>query len=247
VRYVYKQRMRSVDDGRGTCNGRIKCARMGGMTEGADGVVLKYDFDRHELIPFLPDTARTLLDVGCGSGAFGRLLRTKRPELELWAVEPDPTSAKAAQDGFDRVIVGHFPNKELPGATFDVVMCADVLEHMAEPGQGLRGAAEVLAPGGVMVASIPNVRNWRDVLWPLLGHGAWTYTERGILDSTHLRFFTRRSMCQLFVDNGWSVQSVTGINMHRRERLLSALSVRRLDDFLFPQYVVVATPPRSAD
>jgi len=213
----------------------------GGMT---DEAALKYDFDRPELIPFLPASARTLLDVGCGSGAFGRLLRTQRPDMELWAVEPDPVSAKAAEDGFDHVIVGQFPHERVPHGAFDVVICADVLEHMAEPQEGLRGAAQALAPGGIMVASIPNVRNWRDVLWPLLTHGTWTYTERGILDSTHLRFFTRRSMCQFFGDNGWSVQSVTGINMHRREKLVSAVSVRRFDDFLFPQYVVVATPPR---
>ena len=210
-----------------------------------DEVVLKYDFDRHELIPFLPETAHTLLDVGCGSGAFGRLLRSKRPDMELWAVEPDPASAKAAEGGFDHVIVGEFPNEGLPSGAFDVVMFADVLEHMAEPEQGLRAAVEALAPGGVMVASIPNVRNWRAVLWPLLGHGRWTYTERGILDSTHLRFFSRRSMRQFFVDNGWSVQSVTGINMQRRDKLLSAVSARMLDDFLFPQYVVAARPPQT--
>ena len=214
-----------------------------GMT---DEAVLRYDFDRPELIPFLPSTARTLLDVGCGSGAFGRLVRSIRPDMELWAVEPDPASARAAEDGFDHVIVGQFPNQELPRGYFDVVMCADVLEHMAEPEEGLRGVAEALKPGGVLVASIPNVRHWREVLWPLLRHGTWTYTERGILDSTHLRFFTRRSMCQFFVDNGWSLQSVTGINMLRREKLVSRLSARGLDDFLFPQYVVVATPPRTA-
>jgi 2-polyprenyl-3-methyl-5-hydroxy-6-metoxy-1,4-benzoquinol methylase len=224
--------------------------RIASSTVGNDGMtneaVPKYDWDRPELIPFVPETARTLLDVGCGSGAFGRLLRSERPSMELWAVEPDPVSARAAEDGFDRVIVGKFPDDGLPRGAFDVVMCADVLEHMAEPEQALRGAAEALAPGGVMVASVPNVRNWRAVLWPLLRHGTWTYTEQGILDSTHLRFFTRRSMKQFFVDNGWSVQSVTGINMSRKEKLLSALSAHGLDDFLFFQYVVVATPTETA-
>jgi 2-polyprenyl-3-methyl-5-hydroxy-6-metoxy-1,4-benzoquinol methylase len=213
-----------------------------GMTDEA----LKYDFDRPELIPFVPQTARTLLEVGCGSGAFGRRLRSERPNMELWAIEPDPASAKAAEDGFHRVIVDEFPSEGIPRGAFQVVVCADVLEHMAEPQLGLRGAAEVLAPGGVMVASIPNVRSWRAVIWPLLAHGNWTYTERGILDRTHLRFFTRRSMRQFFNDNGWSVHSVTGINMHRRERVLSVLGARRFDDFLFPQYVVVATPPRMS-
>lgn len=205
---------------------------------------LKYDFDRAELLPFVPDNAHTLLDVGCGSGAFGRLLRTRRPDMELWAVEPDAASAQAAEDGFKHVVVGEFPNEQLPSHTFDVILCADVLEHMSYPDIALRGAADAMAPGGIMVASIPNVRHWRTVVWPLLRHGTWTYTQRGILDSTHLRFYTRRSMRAFFAANGWSVESVSGINMARRDKLVSVLSLRVLDDFLFPQYVVVATQPR---
>jgi 2-polyprenyl-3-methyl-5-hydroxy-6-metoxy-1,4-benzoquinol methylase len=206
---------------------------------------LKYDFARKELLPFIPDAARVLLDVGCGSGAFGRLLRSRRPGMELWAVEPDQASAQAARDGFDHVLVGQFPDERLPGAAFDVVLCADVLEHMTEPESALRAAVSALAQGGIMVASIPNVRHWGTVIWPLLARGRWTYTERGILDRTHVRFFTRRSMQDFFVDNGWSVESVTGINMPRRYKLLSALSARLLDDFLWPQYVVVGRPPTA--
>lgn len=213
---------------------------------GGDGVLsaqLKYDFDRAELLQFLPPDSRVLLDVGCGSGAFGRFLRSKRPGMELWAVEPDPVAASAAEDGFDRVLVGAFPHHLVPQGKFDVVVCADVLEHMAEPEVGLRAAATAMRPQGVMVASMPNVRHWRTVVWPLLRRGTWTYTERGVLDRTHLRFFTRRSMLDLFADCGWGVESVTGINMIRRERLMSILSVHLFDDFLFPQYVVVARPP----
>lgn len=211
----------------------------------ADGVV-KYDFDRAELLPLLPDSSRVLLDVGCGSGAFGRLLRSRRPGMELWAVEPDPASARAAADGFDHVLVGEFPHDGLPSGRFDVVMCADVLEHMAAPEKALRAAMKAMAQGGVLVASVPNVRHWRAVVWPLLRHGTWTYTERGILDSTHLRFFTRRSICAFLSANGWSAESVTGINMIRREKLLSAVSGHLLDDFLWPQYAVVARPSPSA-
>jgi 2-polyprenyl-3-methyl-5-hydroxy-6-metoxy-1,4-benzoquinol methylase len=203
---------------------------------------LKYDFDRAELLPFLPDSPRALLDVGCGSGAFGRLLRAVRPGMELWAVEPDPAAARAAADGFDEVLVGTFPETLVPPGKFDVVVCADVLEHMVSPESALDAAAGTLAGGGVMVASIPNVRHWRAVLWPLLRHGTWTYSERGILDRTHLRFFTRRSACAFFAANGWRVESVHGINMIRRERLVSRLTARLLDDFLVPQYVIVARP-----
>jgi len=210
----------------------------------ADDVSLKYGvYERPELPPFIPKAARSLLDVGCGAGGFGRYLRRLRPEMELWAVEPDPVSAQAAESAFDRVIVGNFPDSRIPDARFDVVLCADVLEHMVEPEKALLAAASALRAGGIMIASIPNVRHWRYVVWPLIRNGAWTYTELGILDRTHLRFFTRRSIHDFFSANSWIVESMTGMKLHgRSDRLISAVSARRLDDFLFPQYIVVARP-----
>jgi SAM-dependent methyltransferase len=205
-------------------------------------MTIKYDFDRAELLQFLPESSHVLLDIGCGSGAFGRLLRSRRPEMELWAVEPDLASANAARAGFDHVVVGEFPDDRLPHGKFDVIVCADVLEHMARPERALRAALNAVTADGLMVASIPNVRHWRTVVWPLLRHGTWTYSDFGILDRTHLRFFTRRSACDFFASNGWLVESVTGINMIRRERLVSRLTARILDEFLVPQHVIVARP-----
>lgn len=210
---------------------------------------LKYGlYERPELLPFIPTTARSLLDVGCGYGAFCRSLRQLRPEMELWAVEPDPKSAQAAVDAFDRVIVGEFPDGRVPNDRFDVVLCADVLEHMPAPEKALFAAAAALTPDGIMVASMPNVRNWRDVAWPLLRHGKWNYTETGILDRTHLRFFTRSSMIDFFSSNRWTVDFITGIkSTSRRDALISRMSAHRLDDFLFPQYIIVARPTKAPD
>jgi 2-polyprenyl-3-methyl-5-hydroxy-6-metoxy-1,4-benzoquinol methylase len=163
--------------------------------------------------------------------------------MEFWGVEPDPESAQAAMDVFDRVIVGKFPERTVPNDRFDVVLCADVLEHMAAPEKALFAAAAALTSYGIMVASLPNVRNWRVVVWPLLRHGKWDYTETGILDRTHLRFFTRSSIMDFFTDNRWIVDSVTGIKFtSRRDRLISRISAHRLDDFLFGQYIIVARP-----
>ena len=214
----------------------------------ACNVTVKYGLDeRPELLPFIPAAARSLLDVGCGAGAFGRSLRRLRPEMELWAVEPDPVSAQAAESAFDRVIVGNFPDGRVPNARFDVVLCADVLEHMPEPEKALLAAAAALREGGIMVASIPNVRHWRDVVWPLLRHGKWTYTEMGILDRTHLRFFTRHSINDFFSASRWTVDAMTGIKSRSsRDSLISAISAHRLDDFLFPQYIVIARPNDSS-
>jgi 2-polyprenyl-3-methyl-5-hydroxy-6-metoxy-1,4-benzoquinol methylase len=216
------------------------------MLRVVDTTYLKYGAsERPELVPFIPEAANSLLDIGCGAGGFGRTLRRLRPEIELWAVEPDPVSARVAEDAFDRVIVSNFPNESIPDGRFDVVLCADVLEHMAEPEKALLAAADALTDKGIMLASIPNVRNLRRVVWPLVMHGAWSYTETGILDRTHLRFFTRKSIVDFFTANNWAVESIAGIALPgRREKLMSALTLRRFDDFLFMQYVVVARPVR---
>jgi 2-polyprenyl-3-methyl-5-hydroxy-6-metoxy-1,4-benzoquinol methylase len=197
-------------------------------------------------MPFIPETAHSLLDVGCGAGEFGRCLRRLRPKMELWAVEPDPMSAQIAKDAFDQVIVSNFPNSSIPDGRFDVVLCADVLEHMAEPEKALLAAAAALTEQGIMLASIPNVRNWRKVVWPLVKHGNWSYTETGILDRTHLRFFTRRSIIDFFDTNNWVVESMQGIkSSSRRDKLMSAMTVHRFDDFIFSQYIAVARPIRE--
>jgi 2-polyprenyl-3-methyl-5-hydroxy-6-metoxy-1,4-benzoquinol methylase len=212
-----------------------------------DSAYLRYGrHERPELMPFIPETAHSLLDVGCGAGEFGRCLRRLRPKMELWAVEPDPMSAQIAKDAFDQVIVSNFPNSSIPDGRFDVVLCADVLEHMAEPEKALLAAAAALTEQGIMLASIPNVRNWRKVVWPLVKHGNWSYTETGILDRTHLRFFTRRSIIDFFDTNNWVVESMQGIkSSSRRDKLMSAMTVHRFDDFIFSQYIAVARPIRE--
>jgi 2-polyprenyl-3-methyl-5-hydroxy-6-metoxy-1,4-benzoquinol methylase len=160
----------------------------------------------------VPPAARRVLDVGCGPGGFGHSLRQDDPTRERWAVELDADVAATAADHYDRMVVGPFPDAvtEL-GARFDCIVFNDVLEHVVDPWATLRAATPLLAEGGAVVASIPNVRNAR-VVFDLAVRGNWTYTDIGILDRTHLRFFTARSIRQLFVDCGYVVQAMAGIN-----------------------------------
>jgi 2-polyprenyl-3-methyl-5-hydroxy-6-metoxy-1,4-benzoquinol methylase len=217
-------------------------------------VSFQYVHPRDEMLAFLPATARTLLDIGCGQGAFGAALQREAPELETWAVEPDPLAAEAARGKYTRVLDGFFPQDvQVPAGYFDVAFCNDVLEHMVEPQEALRALAPVLRPGGVVIASIPNVRHVT-ATYPLLVKGRWTYRDSGILDRTHVRFFTRSSIRRLFEDEGWTVQCLTGINRRVRLegvdtpalRLLDRLTAGRASDFFFLQYAVVAQPPVSA-
>jgi hypothetical protein len=117
---------------------------------------------------------------------------------------------------------------------------------MVEPELGLEAAKARLTPGGVIVASMPNVRHV-SVLRDLVVRGDFPYSELGILDRTHLRFFTRRSMERMFAACGFAVQQLSGIGMQRRYKPVSWLAGHLADDFLYPQYAVVAAvvAPRS--
>lgn len=168
--------------------------------------------ERREMLAFVPPAARSVLDVGCGPGGFGQSLRQDDPTRELWAVEVDEEVAAGAARFYDRLVVGTFPDA-LAGAgkTFDCVVFNDVLEHTVDPWAVLRATVALLAPGGVVVASIPNVRNV-SVVADLVVRGNWTYRDIGILDRTHLRFFTSRSIRALFADSGFAVEEMSGIN-----------------------------------
>lgn len=200
----------------------------------------KYTHPRSEMLDFLPKEARTVLDVGAAEGHFGAALRERRPDIVLWGVEPSAEGHKT--NAYDRFIVGQTLLEAAPELcmnSFDAIFFNDVLEHMAEPADALTLAEELLSEDGVVVASLPNVRH-ASALLPLLLHGRWDYTDIGVLDRTHLRFFTRRSAEQFFVTNGWTLRGVTGINRwYPKLRWL-----RVVDDFCYLQYVVVAAPAR---
>lgn len=204
------------------------------------------DLSREEVVPFVPMRVQRLLDVGCGRGGFGAALRQRRADLVVWGVEPTEAGSRVAATRLNRVITGEFPGA-LANETerFDCVTFNDVLEHLVDPAGSLRAAATLLRPEGVVVASIPNVR-YVEVLSDLLFRGKWTYTDTGVLDRTHLRFFTRSTMVALFEDTGYEVQRVAPINTDF-SRGVPARLLRHFghlfDDTLAPQFVVVAGRP----
>lgn len=208
----------------------------------------EYDHDRAEMLAFVPADARCVADIGCAVGGFGQALRHHRADLDLlWGLDPDPDAARTASDYYDEVVVGTFPEgaADVPPGSFDCVVMNDVLEHMQEPERALAAARHLLSPDGVIVASIPNVRH-TSALLPLLLRGDWRYEDEGILDRTHLRFFTRRTMVELFQNAGYTVERVEGINAwYPRLSRLRRIARGRLDEFLCMQFAVVARPARA--
>lgn len=132
---------------------------------------------------------RRVLEVGCASGWFSGVLREHGHDVT--GIEGDPRSAERARAGGTRVVVGDAEQAttwESAGNGYDAVLLMHVLEHLADPWEALRRARVRLAPGGVVVSLLPNVASWR-VRRALL-RGRFDYEDTGVLDRTHLRFFT---------------------------------------------------------
>ncbi|MCX5757055.1 MAG: glycosyltransferase [Candidatus Hydrogenedentes bacterium] len=159
-----------------------------------------YANTRPEVAQFVPLGVRRLLDVGCGCGDFGRAIKQERGIAEVCGIEVVERAAAMARTVLDRVFSVDIEAADLPfdDRYFDCITFADVLEHLRDPGAVLRKAARVLADDGVMIMSIPNVRFYQVVA--MLAEGGWEYAEAGILDRTHLRFFTARSMRKMVED-----------------------------------------------
>lgn len=181
-----------------------------------------------------------VLDIGCGTGAWGSALRS-RGARELVGVEIAPEAAGAARGLYDRVL--ETPSEDLDpdelGATFDTIIAADIIEHLVDPFDELRRWREWCYPGGELVISTPNLRHFR-VLRELVAKGRFDYVEGGgVMDRTHLRWFTQASLAAALADAGWRVlrwgSLTTGKSGH-----LNSLSGGRLDGLLAPQIHLVA-------
>lgn len=141
----------------------------------------------------IPNSSR-VLDIGSGSGAIGKALRAKGIH-DIYAVEIDEEARKNTASIYQMIGTSL---DDFQGQTFDLILMLDVLEHLSDPDTVYKQAAGLLKPGGLMLVSVPNVAHWSSRF--LLFFGIFHYTDRGILDRTHMRFFTRRSFRE-FLNN----------------------------------------------
>ncbi|GAA6524403.1 class I SAM-dependent methyltransferase [Intrasporangium sp. DVR] len=189
------------------------------------------DEARPEVRPLIPSGVTSALDVGCGRGGFGRTLRDLLGEhariVGIDAVEENVRQARVGH-GFDEVVLGYFPDAMTPPSErYDLIIFLDVLEHVLDPWNVLRAARDHLNPGGRVVAAIPSIQMWK-VLRGLI-KGRWDYTEMGTLDRTHVRFFTKATMIELFEGAGFQVDECRGVNSQKpRLRPVRGIINRRM-------------------
>lgn len=162
----------------------------------------------HSLMLRLVGPDKRVLDVGCATGYLGAAMLERGCRVS--GVEVDPVAAARATEILDEVLVADLETVDLvdhfgPG-TFDVVVFGDVLEHLRDPDRLIRQARKLIDVGGYLVISVPNVAHGSLRLG--LAQGTWRYTDRGLLDATHIHFFTRATFLELLLGAGFAATDI---------------------------------------
>jgi SAM-dependent methyltransferase len=204
-----------------------------------------YAAARLELLRLLPaGGGLRLLELGAGDGATLRAAREMG--LASHTVGIDLAEPEGGAPGVDRFIHGNFEALELdlPAGGFDAVLCADVLEHLVDPWRAVARLAGYLRPGGLFLSSIPNIRNHR-ALRAIVLQGDFRYAPAGLLDRSHLRFFCRRNVRELFEGAGLVVERMeeTMGAYGLRHKALDRLTFGLLHDLFVFQFLTRARKP----
>jgi trans-aconitate methyltransferase len=223
-----------------------------------------YHFNaREDLISEIDRPPRLVLDVGCAAGATGTSIKKRFPDARVVGLETHPAAAAVAAQRLDGVIRESVEAVDLaahgigPGE-LDLIIAGDVLEHLANPWGTLDRLRPYLGASGKVIASVPNARNLV-LISDLLEQGEWRYERMGLLDITHLRFFTARSFRRLFEETGFRVErtaftldarlaglreqcaSQDQVNLQAGRFALQAMPLADLEELCAWQIIVVAS------
>jgi SAM-dependent methyltransferase len=212
---------------------------------------LVYKAVNEAVLSRVPPAAGRVLDLGCGSGTFGE--RVKQRQLaEVVGVTVSEEEANAARGRLDEVLVRDL-NEYDPGTAgrFDCVVCSHVLEHLYRPDLLLRKIVGALTEGGIVVVALPNIVHWKQRLAFL--RGRFRYTEGGLMDRTHYRFFDWQTAFELVRDAGYEVVEraadgsfpLPGLRKLLRSsaQVIDRIAVHLLPNVFAWQTILVARPP----
>lgn len=205
-----------------------------------------YATARHDVLTHIAGAPARILEIGCGTGATMAELRKRGGVVSATGVELDPASAEVARGVFDRLYVSTveaapFEEDIAPG-TLDAVLCLDVLEHLVDPWTVVRRVSPLLAPGGRLYISLPNIRNWK-FLARLFFLGDFRYRDSGVLDRTHLRFFVRETAKDLAACGGLTVVKAVDARAYKPyevRALLNLVTGGATAEWIAKQWIIIA-------
>jgi 2-polyprenyl-3-methyl-5-hydroxy-6-metoxy-1,4-benzoquinol methylase len=193
-----------------------------------------YAIERLPLIAMLDRPPGRVLEIGCGTGLSLKYLKQQRGAAKTIGVElrSDIADAAMANEGVDKVYNLNFIQEDLPEdeKPFDTIILSHVLEHFPEPSLILNKIKKHLNSNARLLIAVPNIRHWSVVL-PLMFQGDFNYADSGILDYTHLRFFTKSSAMAMIEDNGYKVLDCQMEINGPKSTMLSRVSFGLADDF----------------
>jgi 2-polyprenyl-3-methyl-5-hydroxy-6-metoxy-1,4-benzoquinol methylase len=203
---------------------------------------------RYDLIKLIPSETKKILEVGCAGGMTGKALREKGFD-EIVGIEILEEPAQNAKSHYDKLIIGDVEKITLPfeKGHFDCILYGDVLEHLTDPWKLLKDHNALIKTGGIIICSIPNIRHYR-IIKRLTIKGEWEYREDGIMDKTHLRFFTIKSIRSLLENSGFEITKIIKKPSGAAWiKLLNRICGNRFIDYLVRQYIVVAVKMKEAN
>jgi len=204
-----------------------------------------FEHHREELLNFIPEGSASILDIGCGSGGF---LSNFDNKIYRVGIEPDIAAAEIARQRADLIITGEFNEKSIVELLefsevrkFDCIFFNDVLEHLYDPWSAIQLCKKILRPEGVIIASIPNILFYSNI-WNILKKQDFVYENAGLMDITHVRFFTKKSMIRMFEKVGFDIKLVKGINSitSLKYHFFNFLLLNKIRDLKYLQFVIVA-------
>ncbi len=204
-----------------------------------------YHKNRSELLDFIDSPPRFVLEIGCGAGDFGKLLKQRYGSFVV-GIEIEPSVASMARNKLDLVYDRSYEEilaQEGFDLKFDLIVLNDVIEHMQNPLNFLKLLKKVASSDGYCLCSIPNFL-YVDNLYDIIIKKDFCYKESGILDKTHLRFFTKKSIVRLFENAGYALKTVRPLNYNNslKWRIFNAITFGYLMDYIVYQYAVIAKP-----
>lgn len=206
-----------------------------------------YETARPDVQALVPRSARSILEVGCSTGALGAAVKARQP-ARILGVELLEEYASEARGRLDRVVVADVESFAAgpppPEAPFDCLIAADVLEHLVDPWTALERLAGMLQPGASIVVSLPNVAYWRG-LARIVKRRRWPRDDEGVFDRTHLRWFGPQDAADLLRGAGAEVEQT--VPRYWREgwrlKLAELLARTPVADLLPPQILVLGRMP----